>query len=284
MHRKPFLLLAIAGLFLFIIGVITTFMGTTDAAAGHSQTALPKYLSEASGLARVDDNLLLVHNDEKGHIYTIELPGLQVTKLVSLGNPVVKDDFEDIAVQDNSIFLITGTGKLYQVGDVSFDKPGQVSGWKVFDTGLATTCEVEGLHHDYSYNNTYDNTRLLIPCKNILSGDSKNAIRVYSYIPGNNTQAVLLFSLNDERLKGNAKNVTAIESDMTSYYLLTPVNVLRVNRHTLALEIFPLKSGAHGQPEGIALMDDGSLFLVDERKNGAGGLTRYESVTAIPAD
>lgn len=278
MNPRPFLLLAILGAMLFVIGVIMTMVGTTDDASANPPRMLPGFLREASGLAKVDENHLLTHNDEKGHIYSITLPGLQISRLLSLGNPVVLDDFEGIAVNNDQIYMITSTGKLYVIPDVSFGITDHIAGWSVLDTGLAAVCEVEGLH--------FDAETLLIPCKNIYKKDSmkksgKNRVTVYSYRPGVDTEARSLFSLTDDRLKGDRKKVTSIESDDEFYYLLTPATLLRVHRDTLSLELFPLDPIAHKQPEGIALMENGSVFLVDDRKKGGGGLSYYENVEAI---
>jgi hypothetical protein len=278
MNPKPFLLLAVLGTMLFLIGAFITQFEKTDDASKKAPVKLPGFVREASGLAKIDENHLLAHNDEKGHIYSITLPDLQVTRLVSLGNPVVLDDFEGIAVNEDQIYMITSTGKLYVIRDVSFETTGQIAEWSVLDTGLASVCEVEGLH--------FDDGSLLIPCKNIYKKDGKkrsgkDKVTVFSYIPGKDTEARVLFSLEDDRLKGDRKRVTAIESDVSFYYLLTPATLLRVHRDTLSLELFPLDSATHKQPEGIALMDDGSVYLADDRKKGAGGLNHYKSLKAI---
>ena len=278
MNPRPFLLLAALGSMLFLIGAFVTQLEPGDAASGKAPAALPGFLREASGLAKVDERLLLTHNDEKGHIYSIALPSLQITKLVSLGNPVVLDDFEGIAVSGDNVYMITSTGKLYVIPNVSFTAANQLANWSILDTGLAAACEVEGLH--------FDDGKLLIPCKNIYKRNGKkksgkDRITVYSYVPGKDTEARKLFSLDDDRLKGNRKRVTGIDSDVNFYYFLTPANVLRVNRNTLSLQFFPLDSAVHKQPEGIAMMDNGSVYLVDDRKHAAGGLSHYQTLESI---
>lgn len=278
MNPRPFLLLAVLGAMLFVIGAFITVVEATGDANAKAPTALPVFLREASGLARVDENHLLTHNDEKGHIYSISLPGMKITRLLSLGSPVALDDFEGIAVDGDHIYMITSTGKLYVIRDVSFGLTDQIADWSVQDTGLATVCEIEGLH--------FDNGTLLIPCKNIYKKkgkkkSGKDRVTVYSYVPGQDTEAIKLFSLDDDRLKGDRKQVTGIESDGEFYYLLTPHTLLRVHRDTLSLELFPLDPNTHKQPEGIALMDNGSVFLVDDRKKGTGGLSHYKNVEAV---
>jgi hypothetical protein len=278
MNLRPFLLLAFLGTMLFLIGAFITPLKATDDGPGKASAALPGFLREASGLAKVDENQLLIHNDEKGHIYSIAVPSLKITKLVSLGKPVVLDDFEGIAVSGDRIYMITSTGKLYVIPNVSFETTGQIADWRVLDTGLAAVCEVEGLH--------FEAGKLLIPCKKIYKRNSKkksgkDRITVYSYIPGKDTEAKTLFSLVDDRLKGDRRRVTAIESDVNFYYLLTPATLLQVHRVTLSLEFFPLDSAAHKQPEGIALMDNGSVYLVDDRKKGVSGLSHYKTLKSI---
>ena len=278
MSPRPFLLLAILGSMLVLIGALVTQLEAKDAGPGKAPAALPGFLREASGLAKVNEHLLLTHNDENGHIYSIALPSLQITKLVSLGNPVVLDDFEGIAVSGANVYMITSTGKLYVIPNVSFTAANQLANWSILDTGLTAACEVEGLH--------FDDGNLLIPCKNIYKRNGKkksgkDRITVYSYVPGKDTEARKLFSLDDDRLKGNRKRVTGIDSDINFYYFLTPANVLRVNRNTLSLQFFPLDSAVHKQPEGIAMMDNGSVYLVDDRKDGAGGLNHYKTLESI---
>jgi len=278
MSPRPFLLLAILGSMLVLIGVLVTQLEAKDAGPGKAPAALPGFLREASGLAKVNEHLLLTHNDENGHIYSIALPSLQITKLVSLGNPVVLDDFEGIAVSGANVYMITSKGKLYVIPNVSFTAANQLANWSILDTGLTAACEVEGLH--------FDDGNLLIPCKNIYKRNGKkksgkDRITVYSYVPGKDTEARKLFSLDDDRLKGNRKRVTGIDSDINFYYFLTPANVLRVNRNTLSFQFFPLDSAVHKQPEGIAMMDNGSVYLVDDRKDGAGGLNHYKTLESI---
>ena len=278
MNLRPFLLLAILGSMLVLIGALVTQLEARHAAPGLATSALPRFLREASGLARVNEHQLLTHNDEKGHIYSIALPGLHITKLVSLDNPVVLDDFEGIAVSGDNVYMITSTGKLYVIPNVSFTAANQLANWSILDTGLATACEVEGLH--------FDDGKLLIPCKNIYKQDGKkksgkDRITVYSYAPGKDTEASELFSLNDDRLKGNRKKVTGIDSDANSYYFLTPANVLQVNRHTLSFQLLPLDSTVHKQPEGIAIMGNGSVYLVDDRKDGSGALSHYRNLESV---
>ncbi len=278
MNLRPFLLLAVLGSILVLIGALVTQLEARHAAPGLATSALPRFLREASGLARVNEHQLLTHNDEKGHIYSIALPSLHITKLVSLGNPVVLDDFEGIAVSGNNLYMITSTGKLYVIPNVSFTAANQLANWSILNTGLAAACEVEGLH--------FDRGKLLIPCKNIYKQNgkkksNKDRITVYSYIPGKDTKASELFSINDDRLKGNRKKVTGIDSDANFYYFLTPANVLQVNRDTLSFQLFPLDSAAHTQPEGIAMMGNGSVYLVDDRKEGSGGVSHYRNLESV---
>ncbi|MBT3833293.1 MAG: hypothetical protein HOB98_14785 [Gammaproteobacteria bacterium] len=278
MNPRPFLLLAVLGSMLVLIGALVTQLEAKHAGPGKAPAALPGFLREASGLAVVNEHQLLTHNDEKGHIYSIALPSMHITKLVSLGNPVVLDDFEGIAVDGNSVYMITSTGKLYVIPDVSFKAANQLPKWSVLDTGLAAVCEVEGLH--------FDDGKLLIPCKNIYKRNGKkksgkDRVTVYSYAPGEDAVASEFFSLNDDLLKGNKKKVTGIGSDLNFYYFLTPANVLRVNRHTLSFQLLPLDSAVHKQPEGIAIMKNGSVYLVDDRKDGAGGLSHYKNLEFV---
>lgn len=284
MNLKPFLLLAFLvflvflGTMTFLIGPFITSSEKTEDVQRRTFVDLPKALQEASGLAKVDEKQLLVHNDEKGHIYSISVPSFQITKLVSIGNPAVLDDFEGIAVSEDRIYMITSKGQLYVIRDISFDTIEQTADWIVLDTGLAAVCEVEGLH--------FDAGKLLIPCKKIYKQDgknkrNKNQITVYSYDPGKDTEAKTLFSVVDDRLKGNKKTVTGIESDANYYYLLTPETLLSIHRGTLSLALFPLDSKSHKQPEGIALMANGSVFLVDDRKKGLSRLSQYKTLGSL---
>ena len=278
MNLRPFLLLAVLGSMLIIVGLLVTHLEARHAGPGQASAPLSGFLVEASGLAIVNEQQLLTHNDEKGHIYSIALPSMHITKLVSLGNPVALDDFEGIAVSGDNVYLITSTGKLYVIPNVSFTAANQVANWSILDTGLATACEVEGLHFDHG--------KLLIPCKNIYkkNGEKKSGkdkITVYSYVPGKDTKASELFSINDDGLKGNRKKVTGVDSDANFYYFLTPANILHVNRHTLSFQLFPLDSAVHTQPEGIAIMGNGSVYLVDDRKDGRGGLSHYKNLESV---
>jgi uncharacterized protein YjiK len=233
------------------------------------QWQLPKFLREASGLAVYDENYLLAHNDEKGNIYRISIDGIVIEKLASINKPPIRKDFEGIAIAGDSTYLITSSGVLYRVDDLAINRSKQVVAATVIDTGVGEQCEIEGLH--------YLDGELLFPCKTLLQQKETDRLLIFSYsIETGETREFL--SLEKERLAGIKKVMpTALDATATHYYVVSDRRLLMIDRNTLEVRAFSLPKKLHFKTEGIAILENGAIILVDDNSEGLSRLTRYGS-------
>ena len=111
------------------------------------QWLLPPALNEASGLALADNGSIYIHNDELGEIYRFIPRSNSILKVASISWPPVGEDFEGIAVHQDSLFLITSDSQLFEVSDFSARENHQVVGARRIATGLQAVCEFEGLYN-----------------------------------------------------------------------------------------------------------------------------------------
>jgi hypothetical protein len=126
------------------------------------QTVLPRELAEVSGLALDARGRLLAHGDEAAVVHEVDPRTGAIARSWTIGGGggqasgkkakkggkqggkqgnALRGDFEDIAVVDGAVWLVTSDGMLYEtrLEDGSATR---------HDTGLARACEVEGLAWD----------------------------------------------------------------------------------------------------------------------------------------
>lgn len=284
--------LVILGLALSFCVLIALLITQSNGAAGPvaaandspAQWELPGYLREASGLAILDANHLLVHNDEKGILYRISLDHKSIEKWATIGVPPIDRDFEGIAVDltrpnssgDNTTitaYLLTSTGELVVVRDMASDALGQQLSAVTIDTGLKAVCEIEGLH--------LHRGQLLAPCKKPLTNEYRNRLVVFSIDPETGEQKTHL-SLPKKRLEQAGRlRPTAIATLDDRYYIVSTNRLIVYHEGDDAIEIFKLPKKTHFQPEGIAVMPDGSLYIVDDNRRGISRLTFYQDLSEL---
>lgn len=239
------------------------------------QFFLPQGLSEVSGLAVASADTVYAHDDEYGIVYEIDLRQEKVIKAFALGKPTVKDDFEDIAVRGDYVYLLTSDGRIFEAPKGEHRKRVH---YNVYDTGVGDRCETEGLA------NGPTDDEFLILCKKPHQATLKEHLVIYAWnlrdhLPTVTTWLdVPLDGLVEEldqatfhpsafvwrREKGtllivSAKNHIAIETDQQG----------RLISRTR------LRKDLHPQPEGLALMPDGRLIVGDEGQRGRGKISVY---------
>lgn len=235
------------------------------------QWLLPTFLREASGLALYNDDYLLTHDDEKADIYRLALKDKSLEKLISIGTPTLTKDFEGIAADGDTIYLATSTGKIFQVQSSGINDLQQRLDPVVFDTGLGDTCEIEGLH--------LLEGKLLLPCKTPLTKKHQGRLVVFSY---DLETGITTEQLNIPLLPGIKKaKLTAIYVTSENYYLLALGQLFVIERVTNAIRVFSLPRKYHAQPEGIAVLKDDSIVIVDDNSNGRARLTHYPGLSAL---
>lgn len=244
------------------------------ASAPAGGAALPGPLSEVSGLAVTADGRVLAHNDERAVVRQIDPATGAIVKSFAVGQE--RGDFEGIAVAGADIFLITSTGTLYRFREGG---DGATVPFQTFDTGLARVCEVEGL----AYNPGAES--LIVACKTMLAADMAGTVSLYAWsLRTQRRESAPWRTLRMQDL-ASAAGVAAFHPSSVDIDARSGRLILLAGRESAMVELSPdgrVLSGRrldrrHNQPEGAAVLPDGSLLIADEtkKKRTNGQITRY---------
>ncbi len=232
---------------------------------------LPNSLREISGLAISPDGRLFAHDDERAVIYQIDITRGTIVKSFALGAPPIAGDFEGIAISpEGEFWLTTAEGQVRRFGE---GENGASVAYETFDTGLADTCEIEGLAYVSAQ-------RLILACKRNTARNMRNTIALYAWRPGETAQ--LWRTLPEAEIASRAGvrhfRPSSLDIDPTTGRLL----LLSAFDGALA-ELSPegelltaraLGSG-HIQAEGVAVLVDGGVAVADEAAGARALLSRY---------
>jgi len=240
-----------------------------------TQWRLPDRLNEISGLAMTPDGRLLAVDDEVAIIYEIDYDNGKLVKAFALGKPVIKGDFEGIAVADGIVYLTTSSGRVYLLAEGA---DGQRVTFDNFDSGLGTYCEIEGLVQ------SIDSTRLYFLCK---KARKKSEIRGLSLFAWDIEKRKLLpdesivlpeekimrqlridrFSPSGVTIDRHTGNIIIVASRQRVLAEITKDGKLVATRHL---------GPQHRQAEGIELAIDGRLVIADEGGSHRARLAVYK--------
>jgi len=237
---------------------------------GFRQWLLPDQLREVSGLALTDDGRLLAVADESAAVYELDYDSGRVLKVFAFGKPVVRGDFEGIAVQDGRIWLMTSDGDLY-VGEEGGD--GEQVPFERHATGIGRDCELEGLVADHT------DRSLLLLCKN---GRKQGRLRIHRWSEEDGHTGDLKLPEKDmEEAVGRRKvrpSGLAIDPSNGDFLVVAAGQyaVFRVTRDgRLDDVIMRLDPRRHRQAEGIEITGDGRMLIADEGDGGRARLAVY---------
>jgi uncharacterized protein YjiK len=239
------------------------------------QYELPKPLREVSGLTVSADGRLFAHNDEAGDIYQIHPANGSIIKKFSLGPRPVLEDFEGIEIVNGFFYLVTSSGTIYECAE---GKHNEHVPYTVYETSLTKEYNVEGLCYDP------ETDCLLLACKG------------YSGLSRLGSKVVFAFSLASKKLEHAPRFVLSLKhleallhdkpyylSDMaynirTKTFLILDSHVksiIELSSDGTILHAAALQRAIHKQPEGLALLPDGTLVVADEGAK-RGTLTLYK--------
>ena len=230
---------------------------------------LPEFVNEASGIAVMKDQSILLHDDEFAVIYHVSLVDHSIEPFGWLGSPEFERDFEGIALNGETIYLVTSDGMIYQAS-VDLKARSQTLDFTVFDTGLESICELEGLH--------FLSGKLLLPCKVPLEESYKNKLVVFEFDVKTHEIRKHLVIPGERFGTLKAPQPTAIDVTSHHYYIISKNHLLKIDRGLSSMDIFSLPKFRHFQPEGIGLLDDGSIVIADDFRKGIGRLTHYPGI------
>ncbi len=238
------------------------FARYTLTAESMQQWRLPGRLQEISGLALDEEGRLFAVADEAAVVYQLDYEAGRLLKAFAFGDPVLRGDFEGIAIVAGVVWLVTSDGELYSAPE---GEDGEQLDFGRYVTGLGSRCEVEGLAADAG-------GRLLIACKQ--ARGERPALAIHAWSPATRAldpsarielpQQDILRAIADNRF-----NPSGIEVDPGTGNLLLiaarqrAVAELTADGRLVAARRLPL-GNRHRQPEGITLTRDGRLLIADE--------------------
>jgi uncharacterized protein YjiK len=264
------------------LGLLAALIATGNVASAHGESGppakqaqhfeLPKKLREASGLALSQEGHLFTHNDEKGIIYRFDPKTGKVKKVLKIGSPALRDDFEAIAIINHDFYLTTSKGALHWITDgLNYDN--EIATSVILKTGLAEVCEVEGLSSFAE--------QLYFGCKTNYQQSDHQYIIVFRFNPKTSTLIkYLTMSLADLRLE--KFQTSGIEVTESKIYLTSAGErrILIVDHKGKLLSQHRPAKRQHRKMEGIAVSASGRIYLAGEGKK-RGQLSIYNSIEDI---
>jgi uncharacterized protein YjiK len=241
------------------------------------QAKLAPRLQEISGLAFSAAGRLYGHGDEDGTIWELDPKSGKVLKSFALA-PIehqpfmgkrprpgeVTGDFEDIQIIGDRFFLVSSNGVLVEFREGG---DGQRVPFRYDDTGLAKTCEIEGLSFDSPTG------ALLLLCKEVYRRRWRGSIAVmawslerrqlepeprwlipYSALPKRTESATFLGSAM--AVAPGGASVIVIAGPERAF--------LEVARNGTIVSAGRLSRKAHRKPESLAFGPDGTILIADE--------------------
>lgn len=230
--------------------------------------SLPDYLEEVSGLSYYAPFQLATHNDERGRMYVYDISTKQVVHRVRFEGT---GDFEGIERVGESVYVVRSDGKLFRF---NVNMEGVVEEIK---TPFDKKNDVEGIGYDAI------EECLLFALKE--DGDTKgvkvSGKAIYAYhLPTKSFKKIPLYHVSDRDLKkvvGDSFQFkpSAIAQHPISKHLYVlsskePSLLIFSYETKKPLSLTKLNPRYFPQPEGIAFMPNGDLFIANEA-DGEGG-------------
>ncbi len=256
---------------------------------------LPKYLEEISGLSYYGKGKIACVQDEKAHIYILNLEKEKIIDKYDFGSDA---DYEDISVVGKTAYILRNNGHIYRIKN--FKKKDRKV--KKFPTPLKEKNDTEGMAYDPLLN------ALLIACKGSPSIEKENLYEGF--------KAIYKFDLEEGELDRKpyylidlqrldnyidhsaftrlsvrvAKRLRLIESE-TSFkpsgisihpidgevYIISSVGKLLIvlNRSGKVQNVIELDPKIFRQPEGICFSPKGDMFISNEGQGGKGYILKF---------
>ncbi|NNL91839.1 MAG: hypothetical protein HKO66_06385 [Saprospiraceae bacterium] len=253
---------------------------------------LEKKLVEISGLAfDSSSNYFLSNNDEKGHIYKLDVNTFKIKEDKKFGK---RGDYEAIEKVGDDIITCKSSGKLFFYNEITTKT---IS----YDTPLKSQNDVEGLCYDPRINS------LILACKgqpiNAEKG-RKNQKSVYLFdLEKKELNQDPFFSIYDEdlaaivnrkfqneskskirkwvkRAKEFSPSGIAINPESGDYYLISAKGslLLILSEEKKLKNIIFLNSKTNPQPEGICFDKESNLYISTEGQGLRGKIFKFKYI------
>ncbi|HUM48248.1 MAG TPA: SdiA-regulated domain-containing protein [Chitinophagales bacterium] len=243
---------------------------------------LPEILNEVSGLTDIDVNNIACVQDELGIIFIYHLPDQTISNQYHF-EPI--GDFEGLTRVDNTMYILRSDGRLTEIHNYASKEPKVTH----FTFSLFTP-DNEGLCHDPAFN------RLLIAAKSkpdepylkgerlIYSFDLKSRqldktpyLRLdIQQIMNAFTKAGLPIRQQVQKDGSTAPKFNFRPSSLAVHpvtdhlYILSASDksLIVTDRKGAVLKVYALDPALFAKAEGITFLDDGTMFITNEAKEG----------------
>ncbi|MEM6646994.1 MAG: SdiA-regulated domain-containing protein [Bacteroidota bacterium] len=272
---------------------VTMFDLPYDFARPSHTVALDNELFEVSGLTVIDLNTLAAVQDEKGRIYFLDAQTGAIRNEIKFSD---RGDYEGIERVGDKLWVLESDGDLYEVKDWDTDDVDTDR----HENALKSKHDTEGLAYDPI------NDRLLIACKEFSVKGEKDKKAIYAFdlrteelmepplflIDRAEVQAAIDASTTRERINDRIRSFLSSAVDLSGFkpsalarhpltgdwYLLSSVRKMLVviDPAGAVQTVRSLSSNVFAQPEGIAFMPDGTLFISNEGRDGPPTLLRFD--------
>ena len=263
----------ILGVLLFAGGLIFSFdrKGNFSNSEDYSYTIdakwkLPDILEEVSGIEWIGNNKIACVQDEDGIIFIYNLYSHKIEKEIKFAGP---GDYEGIAIDDKTAYVLRSDGSIFKVQQFQSSKPITTK----YHTFLTEDQNVEGLCLDKM------NNRLLLALKDedLIKKDFKG---VYAF---DLSQDILLerpvfeLDLKDDLLSESGEKISKrlrpseieIHPNSSDIYILDAKapKLLILDPKGIIKKVYKFNENEFSQPEGISFQPDGTLYISNEAGN-----------------
>ena len=231
---------------------------------------LPPQLLEVSGLAVTPEGNLLAHNDENPLISVIDPRRGVVTKQFSFGDRGFHKDFEGIAFSGGEIFLLASNGTIYRFREGG---DGDNVPYTTIDTKLGKECEFEGIAVDAA-------GVILLACKNVAKKGPKDQLVIYRWDSRTSQASMLAIpysaAIDNNGWKDLHPSDITVEKSTGNYIVIAAQEkaLIVVTPDGQVVSSGPLPERPR-QAEGVAIGNDGILYVSDEGSKDPATLTLY---------
>lgn len=233
-------------------------------------------LNEISGITITKNQKILAINDEIGIIFKIEPLSGEVISAFSVGIWTIEGDFEGITTDNDFIYVISSSGKLYKFKE---GKNNSKVNYEVEQLPFSSRFDLEGLYYDKDLNG------LLITPKEYPGKKfkGKRTIYFYSFIDKKIISDPII-EISLKKLKKDFGVKSFYPSGITKHpvsnnYLIISAKddnvIIEVDIKSNIIGVQKLSEKLHRQPEGITILDDNSIIISDEASGKKPKISRY---------
>ena len=236
---------------------------------------LPSKLSEVSGLAMTGDGRLFCHDDESPIVYEIDYRSGETIKRFTVGSGFMEEDFEGIAVREDTLFMVNSSGELFEFAEKGDRK---YADFRLYRTFLSEKYDVEGLEYDPATD------CLLLACRKYSGKGNKGFKAIYAFdLKKRVLEQVPRFLIPLKEVERKAKKGEFNPSGLAFHpaagtlFIISADGQLMIetDRNGKILDQQKISGKANRQPEGIAFTADNTMILANDGQGGQGTLTLY---------